>query len=353
MNKLLLCFSLIGITIVPAFSQVLDTQKLDSLFNALAKNDLYYGSLCISHKNVVIYTNGIQIFKKDAPREPQHIKYKIASVTKIFTACLVLKAIEEKKLSFNTKLATYFPKIKNANRINIQQLLYHRSGIHNFTSDSSFFSWNTTFQSSTDIVRKIACFEPDFEPNAKASYSNSNYVLLGYILERIYKKPYQTLLKIKIVDPINLQSTYFGSHNLKQKDTLNCYQFNSNRWQKQIQTDLSIPAAAGAIISSPYDLTVFISKLFSYNIISKQSLQKMTDLKDGFGMGIFKDQFESITYWGHDGTIDNFASRVAYLPAEQLSFALISNARKIDNDTVMEKVLSCLPIKKTIFEKLK
>src|SRR5690606_16847163 len=113
-------------------------------------------------------------------------KYRIGSISKSFTAVLVMKAHEDKLLNLNQTIDKWFPTIKNAQKISLNHLLSHRSGIHNFTNDADYLTWNTRAKSQKEMVDIIANGGSDFEPDSKAAYSNSNYVLLSYILEQTY-----------------------------------------------------------------------------------------------------------------------------------------------------------------------
>jgi CubicO group peptidase (beta-lactamase class C family) len=107
---------------------------------------------------------------------------------------LVFKAIEENKLDLNQTIDKFFPEIDNADKITITHLLYHRSGIHNFT-DGNWSDWNTRPKTEQEMIEIISKGGSDFEPDSKASYSNSNFVLLTFILEKIYQNTYSNIIE--------------------------------------------------------------------------------------------------------------------------------------------------------------
>ena len=92
----------------------------------------------------------------------------------------------------------FFPKITNAKEITIGNLLNHRSGIHNYTNDTSYLNYYTTSKSQKEMLEIIQEGGSDFKPNSRAEYSNSNYVLLSYILEKTYNRTFSEILKNKI-----------------------------------------------------------------------------------------------------------------------------------------------------------
>ena len=120
-----------------------------------------------------------------------------------------MKAVEAGKLSLDETIESYFPTIPNADKITIKHLLGHRSGIHNFTNDKSYLDWNTEAKSEKEMVEIIAKGGSDFEPGTKTVYSNSNFVLLSYILEKVENKSYASLLNGSITQPLELTNTYF------------------------------------------------------------------------------------------------------------------------------------------------
>ncbi len=334
----------------------LNKSKLDSLFDVLEKNDKFMGSIALSHNGKIIYTNAIGFDDiKTQKKSTIDTKYRIGSISKMFTASLIFKAIEEGKLNIEQTIETFFPAIENADSITIGNLLNHRSGIHNFTNDDTYLTYNTHYKTEQEMVEIISNFKSDFEPNSKGEYSNSNYVLLSVILEKIYNSNLKSLINKEICIPLNLKDTYYGGKiNLENNE---CYSYKYlTKWAKETETDMSIPLGAGAIVSTPIDLIKFIEALFAEKIISKQSLEKMTIIKDRYGMGIFQFPFNDKKSFGHTGGIDGFTSFLSYFPEDNLSIALCSNGSNYDNNNIMISALSCYfnkPFDIPKFEKFK
>jgi len=134
-RKLILSL-LVTLLIQTGFSQTIDKTKLDRYFEALETNNRFMGSVAVSQNGKLIYTKSTGFADLDTKTKPnENTRYRIGSISKTFTTVLVLKAVEENKLTLDQTIEGYFPSIKNANKISIKQLLYHRSGIHNFTDD--------------------------------------------------------------------------------------------------------------------------------------------------------------------------------------------------------------------------
>lgn len=325
-----------------AFSQPLDKNKLDQYFQALETNNKFMGSVAIAQNGKIVYakSSGFSDVESKAKAD-ENTKYRIGSISKTFTSALVFKAVEEGKLKLETTLDKYYPDIKNSKKIRISDLLNHRSGIHNFTDDEEYLNWNTVVKSEKEMLEIIVKGGSDFEPDSKGEYSNSNYVLLSYILQKAYKKPYEELLNAKIIKPLGLKNTYIGGKINPAKNESNSYTY-SGEWTKESETDMSIPMGAGAIVSTPGDLTKFADALFGGKIISAKSLEQMETLKDNYGMGLFQMPFYDKKSFGHTGGIDGFSSMFGYFPEDKVAFALTSNGSNYQNNAIAIALLSAV-----------
>lgn len=341
MTKRISIALLFGLVTGLTFAQNLNKAKLDSLFQILETKDKFMGSIAVAENGNILYTKSIG--KDDIETNKLSTiatKYRIGSISKMFTSCLIFKAVEEKKLDLSQTIHIYFPTIENAKKITIGNLLNHRSGIHNFTNDDEYLKYNTQPKSEKEMLEIISKGKSDFEPDSKAEYSNSNYVLLSYILEKTYKKTYKEILNTKIIKPLGLKNTYFGSKTNIQNNECYSYRF-SGKWEKETETDMSIPMGAGAIVSNPTDLVLFINSLFSMKIINEKSLEQMKTIKDNYGMGLFQVPFYDKKGFGHTGGIDGFSSVISYFPESKLSVALNSNGKVYSNNDIMIAALSC------------
>ena len=305
-------------------AQNFDKAKLDSYFQALNENNKFMGSVSVFHNGNEIYSCAVgfaDVDKQIANRELS--KYCIGSISKMFTAVMIFQTIETGKLSLNQTINKYFPSIKNAEMITIADLLSHRSGIHNFTESGDFTKWPA--KSKEQMIDIISAGGSDFEPDTHADYSNSNYVLLSYILESIYKKPYVDILIEKIIRPLFLNNTYFGKSTIDiNNNESNSYSY-SDKWQIQSVTNPSVTLGAGCIISNPKDLNRFANALFNGKLISESSLSTMLNIRDDYGMGIFPVPYFSQLGYGHRGGVDGFNSMLIYMPDDKISYAITSN----------------------------
>lgn len=339
--KKTLITSLISLFTIACFSQTFNAKRLDSLFQILEQKENFMGSIAVSQNGKLLYSKAIGYSDLEASRKATtQTKYRIGSISKTFTAVLILKAVEEKKIALNKTLDLYFPEIENAKKITIENLLNHRSGIHSFTDDDDYLTYNTLPKTEKEMLALIVKGKSDFEPNSKAQYSNSNYVLLSYILEKIYKKDYAAILKTKITQPLGLKNTYFGGKTNIQNNESHSYIFGGE-WKRETETDMSIPMGAGAVVSSPTDLTLFMEQLFAGKIISSQSLSLMKTMTENYGLGLFEFPYYEKKSYGHTGGIDGFRSVASYFPEEKLAITLTSNGLAYPNNNVLLCALSC------------
>jgi CubicO group peptidase (beta-lactamase class C family) len=338
-----------------SFAQEHKFLALDSLFQILDENNRFMGSLSISENGKVTYSKTIGKADLASGKSSDNLtKYRIGSISKMFTACLIFQAIEENKLSLKQNINRFFPKITNAKEITIGNLLNHRSGIHNYTNDTSYFNYYTELKSQKEMLEIIQAGGSDFKPNSKAEYSNSNYILLSFILEKIYKKSYEELLELKIIQPLGLKNTYFGKKLELAKNECASYRF-SGKWELEKETNSSVSLGAGGIVSTTEDLLFFITNLFEGKIIQASSLEQMIKIEDGFGMGIFSVPFYDKKGFGHTGGIDGFSSFLYTFPEEKISIALTSNGSRFNNNDISIAALSAcfdLPLQLPSFSEL-
>lgn len=327
--------------------------KLDNYFNILEQNNKFMGSVAISKNGKIFYTKTVGFTDIDKKlKSNEETKYRIGSITKTFTTVLVFKAIEKNKLTLNQTIDKWFPLIKNSTKITVKDLLNHRSGIHNFTNDPDYIAWSTQTKNEKEMLKIIASKGSDFEPNSKSVYSNSNFVLLSYILEKTFKKSYSEVLKEYISEPLELKNTYvFGKINTN-KNECKSYKFIGS-WEEEPETNFTIPLGAGAITSNPKDLTTFANALFTNKILKPKSLETMKTLKDGYGLGLFQYSFNNIISYGHTGAIDGFSSIFKYFPNEKISYALISNGTNLNNNDISIAIFNAIynkPYKIPVFK---
>lgn len=315
--------------------------NLNNLFNNLEKENQLMGTISITKNGKEAYFKPFGFYNISKKSKPNRsTKYRIGSITKTFTASIVLQLVDEGKLSLNTPLSKYFPQIPNASLITIKDLLNHQSGLFNVTKQKNIEEWISKPQSREQMLTRFVKNGADFEPRKDISYSNTNYILLSYIAEEVDNKSYAKILEDRIIKPLNLKRTAFGKAINHRKNEALAYYFKNNNWKKfDKQTHMSAPMGAGAITSTTEDLATFYNALFNSKVISDKSLKQMTMTSGNLGLGISEFQFKGMKIFGHSGGIDGFESYALYIPQKKVSIAILTNGVNTKVFPIVIKVL--------------
>ncbi len=309
------------------YAQTIDKVKFDQLFDRLLEKNQGMGSITIAKDGKVLYTRSFGYGEiTETMKKPltENTKYRIASITKTYTAVMIFQLVEEGKLKLSDHLDKFFPQIPNADKITLEQILSHRSGIPDMTVEEG---WRLQSRTHEEVLAAIAKGQPLFEPDSQHLYSNTGYVLLGYIVEKVDGKPYPEVLRQRITAKLGLTNTYMGVGNTN-PDNNECLSYRYlGTWREAPEMNFSIPAGAGAIVSTPTDMATFIQALFDLKLISKSSLDQMITMRDGEGMGMEPFSFAGKTMYGHTGGSNTSGSWLAYEPTEKLAMAYTTNAK--------------------------
>ncbi|WP_426278914.1 serine hydrolase domain-containing protein [Chryseobacterium sp. S-02] len=339
MLKKLFLLSAISISGI-AFSQNNVKEKLSNYLDSLFVHHKVMGSFAIAENDRPTFIKVVGFSDVEKQQKANlNTQYRIGSISKTFTAVLVMKAVEDKKLSLDKKLSDFYPEIPNADKITIENLLQHRTGIHNLTNEAEYWQYNTKPQTESNLVDIIKKYKSDFDPGSKYAYSNSNYILLGFILEKVYKKPYTELIKAKITKPLKLTLTEVGGKIDLSKNQAQSYQYINGKYEVSSETEMSIPIGAGNIISTPRDLLSFIFALEQGKLVKKESLEKMKGFVDNYGYGLVKVPFNNYWGFGHTGGIDKFSSVLFYFPELKVAAAFSTNQSDMDTNEISIKMI--------------
>jgi CubicO group peptidase (beta-lactamase class C family) len=308
-------------------AQTLDKAKLDQFFDRLAEKNKAMGSLVIAKDGKVLYTRSIgygQIDETQKKPLTAASRFRIASITKTYTAVMILQLVEEGKLKLTDTLDKFFPQVPNAQKITILQILSHRSGIPNVRPDPA--TWKPGASITKDeMLALIVKGTPEFEPDTKNSYSNSGYFLLGLILENLTAKSYAEALEKRINSRIGLKDTYLATAPIDvNKGEALTYFYTGSDWKLNFETHWSI---ARQLIATPEDMAKFIQALFDLKLISQESLNQMKTIRDDEGLGLVTFTFAGKTFYGNTGGGDNYGSWLMYQPEEKLVVSYTTNAK--------------------------
>jgi D-alanyl-D-alanine carboxypeptidase len=326
--KLLLllgCFILFNPFLSTAQHQV-DTEKLDKFFSSLEKNDRFMGAIYLRIGDQEVFNRAYGMADDKGAEASESSIYRVGSISKTYTAVLTLKLAEMQKLSLDDTLDQFYPSIPNASVITIRNLLQHTSGLENFTNRADYMTYHTEGKSKNDMLEMFEGLSISFEPGECQEYSNSGYVLLGYIIEEVTGQSYNDALLAYISDPLGLEHTYFGMPASRERNEVNSFTYDGGSWVQSEETDMSIPHGAGAVVSTAEETARFYQKLLNGEILTEASLDEMKALKGAFGLGLLRFPFYDKFAWGHNGGIDGFQSSSAVFMEDDIAYAILGNA---------------------------
>jgi CubicO group peptidase (beta-lactamase class C family) len=333
--KLFTLFIVALITATNAFAQQ-NARKIDALMKQYHDYGQFNGSVLVAEKGKIIYEKGFGLANMEwaIPNQPD-TKFRIGSVTKQFTATLVLQLIEAGKIKLDGKLSDYLPDYRNDTgaKITIHQLLNHTSGIPSYTGRPDFFAEvSRNPYSVTDFVKKFASGDLEFEPGSKFSYNNSGYFLLGAIIEKVTGKPYDTVLKERILDPLGMTGTGYDHTAPILQKRASGYEKRPAGYVNAAYLDMSLPYAAGSIYSTVDDLYKWERSFYEDKILSAESKKMMyTPGLANYGYGlIIADQpigktGQKTKVIQHGGGINGFNSLLTRLVDKQQTIIILDN----------------------------
>ncbi|HVV53888.1 MAG TPA: serine hydrolase [Mucilaginibacter sp.] len=306
------------------------SRKLDEYLNSAVSVYKFNGSVLIARKGNIILQKGYG-YKNYANKTLNDVSsiFQIASLTKSFTAAVILKLQEEGKLSVYDKLSKYFPEQRGADEITIQNLLNHTSGIYNYTDDigpedSSIVSHPVSKQRVLDVFEKKPLL---FKPGSKFSYCNSEYYLLGMIIEKLTGNSYENAVRKLIFEPLGMTHSGFDFINLKDTAKTSGYvTISAGKYTPGIHWDSTVTYAAGAIYSTAGDLYKWAKAIAAKQILSPNSWkQAFTPRLDNYGYGWWIDSAFNRKYIYHSGGLPGFMSYFAYYPHDDVTIILLAN----------------------------
>ena len=316
-------------------------QKLDTYFDALDGH--FMGSIVVRQDGKTIYQRslGWADVENRIPATAE-TQYRIGSISKTFTAVLVMKAAAEGRLSLNDPIAKYFPdaQIPNAEQVTIDQLLQHRSGLVDIVNDRTFeyLTYYTTPQTRRQILERVAAAGTNFQPGSEYRYSNTGYNLLGYILEDVWGKPYAEIINDQIVSLLDLRHTRYSEAIDPQRGDARSYTLLDS-WQVQPETDASVAIGAGALASTPADLARFGEALVG-DVFGDNIFEQMKQVKDAYGRGLVQFTYGDQIGYGHAGLLDGFSSKLVVF--DNVTIAYCSNGTDYDANLIIPAVLDAL-----------
>ncbi|WP_420572408.1 serine hydrolase [Kordia sp.] len=330
--KPLFLFLFIALPLV-LFSQNME-KDIDQIMENQYQKANYGATVLVAKDGKTIYKKGFgkANVELDIAMMPEHV-FEIGSITKQFTAIGILMLLEEGKLSLDDEITKYIPDYPTQDtKITIHHLLTHTSGIKSYTSIPSLREFARKDLKVTELIDAFKNEPMDFKPGEQFRYNNSGYVLLGYIIEKVTNASYEDFLQKRIFDKLNMKNSYYGSKSRIIKNRASGYQEREDGFANADYISMTIPYAAGSIMSTVDDLLLWNKAVRNHKLISKESLAKAFTnytLNNGdkmnYGYGWFHNSIKDVPVMEHSGGIFGYSTQGIYVPSENVYVIILTN----------------------------
>lgn len=321
-----------------AQSKMEEIDKLVALYHEYGK---FNGSVLVSEQGKILYQKGHGMANMEWDiKNDTDTKHRLGSISKQFTAMLILQLAAEGKIDLHAPIDNYLPDYPNDHepKITTHHLLTHTSGIPNYTSFEGFFK-NDSRDPYTP-VEFLDVFKDkklDFAPGEKFNYSNSGYFLLGVLIEKASGKSYETLLHENIFTPLEMTGSGYDHHKDILKNRATGYEKYGDGFINSNYLDMSIPYAAGSLYSTVEDLYIWDQALYGNKMLSKEDMdlyfkpqiKAFGDAKYAYGWAVGYDKIgnttDSIYTISHGGGINGFNTIISRAPSDKSLVVLLNN----------------------------
>jgi CubicO group peptidase (beta-lactamase class C family) len=303
--------------------------RMNEVVQSYAKEKQFMGSVLVASNDKVILSKGYGFanLEWEVPNSPES-KFRLGSVTKQFTAACILLLEERGKLKIDDPIKKYMPDAPAAwDKITFFHLLTHTSGIPSFTGFPDYASTEAFATTPEKLVARFRDKPLEFQPGEKWNYSNSGYVLLGYLIEKISGQPYSQFVQENIFTPLGMKDSGYDSNSAIIPHRASGYTpTGKGSLQNTGYIDMTIPLSAGGLYSTTLDLLKWEEGLFGGRLISAASLQKMiTPFKSDYAFGLGVHTVNGHKMIDHGGGIEGFNTELAYYPDDKLIVVVLSN----------------------------
>jgi CubicO group peptidase (beta-lactamase class C family) len=331
----------LGVFLLPAAicGQTHDTKKVfervDAYIAAEAAEHSFRGAVLVGIDGKVVFEKAYGLADEEwNVRNTTTTKFRIASLSKQFTAACILLLQERGKLKVQDPISRYLTALPEAWRsITIHQLLTHTSGIPNYTDSPQLKKINRTGATPQEMIALVADKPLDFKPGSRWHYTNTGYILLGMMIEKISGQPYADFMKHNMFEPLGMMNSGYDRATDILKERASGYQIQGGLANADF-IDMTIPYAAGGIYSTVEDLYRFNEALAQQGkLLSADSLKEMfTEYPEatyqgqnyGYGVVISRQKFGKLLYY-HGGGVEGFSSSIQRYPDERVCIVVLSN----------------------------
>lgn len=306
-------------------------KNADHFLTAYHKQDLFTGNALIAQNGKIVFSKSYGMADREKNiQNTLNTTFRIGSISKTFTAIVILQLQEKGLLTLDDPLSKYIPEINNADSIKIKHLLSNSSGIRDFIGFVSTSKWST-LKSYKELITAVAKEPSKFSPGTKFDYSSTNFLLLCAIAEKVTGTEYQKVLDKQIIQKIGLKNTGMDDISRHDKNEAIGYQVSSKQFYNRVEEmNIGILSGAGGMYSSISDLLLFDQALYGTKLLSEKSKQLLfTPQKGNYALGWEILNEENVLSIGHTGAIDGFKSNLIRFPEQNTTLILLSNYNDI------------------------
>lgn len=312
-----------------AFGAGIDVARMERAIDLRVSTGQFMGAVLVAKDGKILINKGYGSANLDwkVPDSPT-TRFRLGSVTKQFTAACILLLEERGKLQIEDPVKKYLPDAPAAwDQITIFNLLTHTSGIPNFTEFPDYRATEAKPTTPEELVARFRAKPLDFAPGTSWHYSNSGYVLLGYLVEKISGEPYSKFLQANIFTPVGMKDSGYDSNtNVIPRHAVG-YAPAPGGLVVAGYIDMSIPFSAGGLYSTTGDLLRWEQALYGGKVLTAASLRKMTTpFRENYALGLgVRKTANGDRIFSHSGGIEGFNTWIGYIPAENLIVIVLAN----------------------------
>jgi len=302
--------------------------RLEQIIEPSVISNLFMGAVLVTKdgKPLVDKGYGYANLEWRVPDSPT-TKFRLGSLTKQFTAVSILLLEERGQLKTDDPVKRYLPDAPAAwDKITVFNLLTHTSGIPSFTDFPDYKTSEATPATPEQLMARFRDKPLEFQPGDRWQYSNSGYIVLGNLIEKVSGQHYADFLKKNIFEPLGMADTGYDSNESIIPRRAQGYSPDEKGPRHAGYIDMSIPFSAGALYSTTHDLLRWEEGLFGGKLLSARSLTKMTTpFKEGYAFGVFVRDEQGHKVVEHGGGIEGFNTHLAYFPDDKIAVVVLAN----------------------------
>jgi CubicO group peptidase (beta-lactamase class C family) len=301
---------------------------MDQIVQSYLANKSFMGTVLVARGDRILLDKGYGSanLEWNIPNTPT-TKFRLGSVTKQFTAASILLLEERGKLKTDDPIKKYILDAPPAwDKITLFHLLTHTSGIPNFTSFPDYPKFEPFATDAAQLIGRFKEKPLDFEPGSKWKYSNSGFVVLTYVIEKVTGESYEKFVRENIFTPLGMKDSGYDSNSTVIPNRASGYAPGKNGLENAGFVHMTVPQGAGALYSTTEDLMKWEQGLFGGKVLKPASLAKMTTpFLQNYAFGIGVSTVNGRKVISHSGGIQGFNTELSYYPDDKLTVVVLAN----------------------------